>query len=53
VDDSGVGGFDFDLPTRKKSKKVGVVARGDFFGVFEGEEARDNGDGFVCAGGRK
>lgn len=45
----GVDGFDFDLPTRNKSKN-GVET---FLVAFGEVEANSSGDGFECAGGRK
>lgn len=45
----GVDGFDFDLPTRNKSKN-GVEA---FLAAVGEEEAKSSGEGFECAGGRK
>ena len=45
----GVDGFDFDLPTRNKSKN-GVEA---FLAAVDGEVAKSSGEGFECAGGRK
>lgn len=44
----GVDGFDFDLPTRNKSKN-GVEG----FLVVGEAEAKSSGEGFECAGGRK
>jgi len=49
LDSSGDDGFDFDLPTLNKSKKVGVTA---FLGVNVGG-AKSEGKGLECAGGRK
>jgi hypothetical protein len=42
--DVGVVGFDLDLPTRKRSKNVGVVARAGFFGDLR--VAKSDGEGF-------
>jgi len=46
----GDEGFDFDLPTLKRSRNVGEVG---FFDAFAAEYAKSEGDGFECAGGRK
>jgi hypothetical protein len=53
VEDSGEGCFDLDLPTRNRSKNVGVVERGDFFGGLRVGGVKSDEVGFECAGGRK
>jgi hypothetical protein len=52
LDLSGEEGFDLDFPTLNRSKKVGAAARADFLGV-EVRDAKSDGRGLECAGGRK
>jgi hypothetical protein len=52
VDEAGVDGLDFDLPSRNKSRNVGVPAREDNFDGFNGDVKSDE-EGLECAGGRK
>lgn len=48
----GVGGLDFDLPTRNISKKVGLGDFG-FLDTSVGAGPKSAAEGFECAGGRK
>lgn len=50
---TGVVGFDFDLPMRKKSKKVDAAALASFCADVATCGDSDSGDGLECAGGRK
>jgi hypothetical protein len=45
VDELGVDGLDFDLPSRNKSRKVGVPAREDSFDAFN-DDVKSDEEGF-------
>lgn len=50
---TGVVGFDFAFPMRKKSKNVVAAALGSLGAEGALWGAKESGDGFECAGGRK